>query len=298
MPVVLEAVLPVFIAAAVGFAIRKRVSIDVKTLSVLNIYVFIPSLVFANLSRQPITWELFGKIAVGAAAITGLLTIAHTAVARLRHMTPAMTSAFMLTMFPNLGNFGLPVCKFAFGDSGLAIAVVVMVCGSFLQNSLGVFFAVRSRHGRSNSLLQVLAFPMVYAFVAALLVQRSGVPVPDILIRPIDLLADAAIPVQLVLLGAKVAETRLFMNTNMALACSLRLIVSPLIAIILTHFIGLENLAASVFIVQMSGPIAVGMAVYGVQFDVEPGFLASAVSWSFLFSLLTVSVILFILMRV
>jgi predicted permease len=60
--------------------------------------------------------------------------------------------------------------------------------------------------------------------------------------------------------------------------------------------VGLEGLPGKVFILQMSGPIAVGMAAFGVQFDVAPRFLASAVCLTSLLSVISVSAILYFLM--
>ena len=58
----------------------------------------------------------------------------------------------------------------------------------------------------------------------------------------------------------------------------------------------LRGLEAGVFVVQVSGPTAVWMAVFGVQFEVKPAFLASVVSWSFLFSVVTMPVLLYIVL--
>jgi ABC-type transporter Mla maintaining outer membrane lipid asymmetry permease subunit MlaE len=40
------------------------------------------------------------------------------------------------------------------------------------------------------------------------------------------------------------------------------------------------------------------MAVYGVQFEVSPRFLASVVGWTFLLSIATVAIVLLILRHV
>jgi len=79
-----------------------------------------------------------------------------------------------MTMFPNLGNFGLPVCLFAFGQEGLAFAIVVMVIGSFLQNSIGIYFAQRAHHGAGEAFRRVFRFPMMYAFILAIVFQKTG----------------------------------------------------------------------------------------------------------------------------
>ncbi len=292
---ILSAVVPVFLIAGVGFAIRKAFPIHLKTLSVLNIYVLIPSLVFGNLSKRALDWTVFGKIALAAFFMVLAMGTALSVIAKFRRMEPQLESAFLMTMFANLGNFGLPVVLFAFGDDALSLAVVVMVCGGFLQNSIGLYFAQRSRHNALASGLQVFRFPMIYAFAAALVFQRAGWHLPLPAERAVDITAAAAIPIQLLIVGATLAETRLEVSTEVFIASAMRLAAAPILALGVSATIGLGAEASRVFVLQMSGPVAVGMAVYGVQFDLKPGFLASAVAWTFVLSAISVSVVLAVL---
>ncbi len=275
---------------------RSLRALDAKTLSSLNIYLFIPALVFTSLSRRELEWNVFAGFALGCVCMVLGMWAVLGLIAWRRGLEGDARSAFLMTMFMNLGNFGLPVCKFALGDDGLALAVVVMVCGSFLQNSVGLYFAQRSRLGMGTSLLRVFYFPMVYAFALALACQRTGWQPPVAVFRAIEITADAAIPVQLIVLGVKLAETRLDTGADIFLASAMRLCGGPLLAVGIAGLVGLEGLAAKVFILQMSGPVAVGMAVFGIQFDVAPRFLASAVSLTFLLSVFSVSAVLYYLM--
>jgi hypothetical protein len=282
----------VFLIAGVGFAIRKVFPVDLKTLSVLNIYILIPSLVFASLSKRAVDWTIFGKVALAALLMVLALGGVLTAIARFRRMEPQLESAFLMTMFANLGNFGLPVVLFAFGEEALTLAVVVMVCGGFLQNSVGLYFAQRSRHNALTSALHVFRFPMIYAFAVALVFQRTGWGLPVPIERAVDITGTAAIPMQLLIVGATLAETRLEVGADVFIATAVRLAGAPVIALAVSALIGLEGQAARVFILQMSGPVAVGMAVYGVQFDLKPGFLASVVAWTFILSSVSISILL------
>ena len=286
------AIVPIFLVAAAGFGVRRVLPLDARTLSGLNIYLFIPALVFAKLSRAAITWSMFGRIAAAVCLVTALMWVLLGLVAHYQHIEGSDRSAFLMTMFPNLGNFGLPIALFAFGEEGLVVATVVMVCGSFVQNSLGLYFSQRSYLTPRSAFLHIFRYPMVYAFVLAMIFQRTAWSVPEMLFRAVDITADAAIPVQLMILGIKLAETRLETTSNVFLATSLRLIAAPAVASVVVAVIGLHGLPAQVFIVQMSGPVAVGMAAYAVQFNCRPGFMASVVSWTFLLSILTVSLLL------
>ncbi|MFO7975313.1 MAG: AEC family transporter, partial [Candidatus Hydrogenedentota bacterium] len=130
---VLSAVLPVFLVAGAAYTVRRAIPLHVKTLSTLNLYLLIPCLVFSGLSRRVIEWGLFARYAGAVLAVTVLMLTLLYSVARLRKLEGPQQSAFLLTQFPNLGNFGLPLVLFAFGQETLPLGILVLVCGSFLQ---------------------------------------------------------------------------------------------------------------------------------------------------------------------
>ncbi len=295
MTAVVSAVLPVFIVAGFGFAVRRITHLHLKTLSALNAYILIPSLVYNGISKHTIDWSLFLRIAGGVALSAGVVGLILAVLASRNGMATPLRSAFLMTMFPNLGNFGLPIVLFAFGSDALPYGVLIMVCGGFLQNSIGLYLAQRGTHSAMRALTGVFKFPMIYAFAAAMLAQRFGFHFPEAFDRALQISGDGVIPVQLLILGATVAETRLQVGVNVFLACAARLLLGPLVAWGVAWMVGMHGLAANVFILQMSGPVAIGMAAYGVQFDLEPGFLSSVVSWTFLLSVATVTLVLTLL---
>jgi malate permease and related proteins len=298
MGAVLSAVIPVFLVAGAGYAIRRRLALDTRTLSSVNIYVLLPCLVFSSLSGRLIEWSLFGRFAGAMLVLTVAMTLLLLAISRIRGLAGIDNNAFLLTQFPNLGNFGLPLVIFAFGEKTRPYAVMILVCGSLIQNTYGMYLAQRSHHNALGALRRIFAFPVLYAFAIALLFQRLGWHLPIPLKNAVDLLADAAIPIQLLLLGIKLAETRLETSPGVFIAACMRLCVGPVLALCAAKLLGLSDLPAKVFVLQASGPVALGVAVFGVQFNVKPRFLASTVSVSLLLSLVTVSALLYFLMHI
>lgn len=294
---ILSPIVPIFIVAASGYGLRQYIPLDGQTLSALNVYLLMPVLVFDSLSEHRIEWGVYGRYVVASVLMLAIMGCVLGFIARLRGMKGQMYSAFMMTLFMNLGNFGLPVSKFAFGDEGLALAVIVMVACMFFQNAMGLFFAHQGSHGSAKALLQVFRFPLIYAFILALLFQYMGWGLPVMLGRAVSLTAGATIPIQLLILGICIAETRLETGADVFIASGARLVIGPIAGMGAAWLSGLDGLAAQVFILQMSGPVAVTMAVFGVQFNVRPAYLASVVTWTFLLSLVSVSAVLWVLFR-
>jgi hypothetical protein len=293
---VYSAILPVAVVAGVVFALRRAFPLDSKTLSTLNIYVGVPALAYFTLSRNPVDWgmlgRLFGAMGFFLAAMLAVLWVA----ARIGRFDNALSNAFYMTAFVNLGNYGVPVCAFAFGEGeGQRIAILIMMCGILYQNTVGVFFAQRSRHGIGRSIVRVFKLPIVYALFLGVIAQRTDFALPLVAARAVELVAEAAIPLQLICLGAQLGETTLQRSPEAFLASGFRLLAGPVVAMLAAFVLGLTGVYFDVFILQLSGPVAVGMAVYGIQFDVKPAFLSSVVAWTFIFSFITVALVLYAL---
>ena len=76
-------------------------------------------------------------------------------------------------MIPNTGNVGIPLCFLAFGELGLAYAIIVYTIVSLTQFTLGVAIAAGS-----FSLLELAKNSLIYAVLAALLVMLTNFQLP------------------------------------------------------------------------------------------------------------------------
>lgn len=295
MSQIIAAIAPIFIVALLGYVLRRRQLLDARTLATVNIFLFIPALVFSNIYERDIAGGVFARIAVASVLVMAGMVVVLGGLSRLLKLRDAESGAFMMTMFPNLGNFGLPVALFALGEEGLAFAVVVMVVGSALQNSFGIYYAQRAQHGAFQALFRIFLYPMIYAFILALVLRHTGLQVPLAVSRAVRILADAAIPVQLLILGIQIAETRVESGRNVFVATAVRLLCGPALGVLAALSVGLYGVAGRAFVLQMAGPVAVGMAAYGIQFNVAPRFLSSVVAWTFFLSFLTIGLLLYFL---
>lgn len=294
---VFAAILPVFLAAGVGYLAGLRFSLDVKTLTTLNVYVLLPLLIFESLYTRDIDWGAFGGLAMASLLCLAVMLAALWVAGRFRGLAGRDQNALLMTAFMNLGNFGLPVAKFAFGDEGLAYAVLVLLIGSFLQNSIAIYLA--QHQGGWKGVVQVFRLPIVYAFLLAFLFQQGEWGLPTFLARTVTMFADAAIPLQLLILGTSLAQTKVQTGVDVMLATGLRLVAGPLVAALSAFVIlRLDGLPAKVFVLLYSGPVAVSMVIYAIQFDIRPRFISSVVFWSFLLSLGSVTAVLWVLFRI
>ena len=291
LAIFVQNILPIFIVACIGFLIVRYLEADVRTLSRVTIYVLTPCLLFDVLVTSDVSADEFGRLTLLAlGTILGIGLIAWLAARALR-LDRVMTSAFMVVvMFANGGNYGLPLTLFVFGQEALARATIYFVVSIVLTYTIGIFLASSGRRSLGEALLSVLRIPSIYASAAAIVVIFTGVATPSLLMRPIKLLGDAAIPVMILVLGmqleraVKPARLRL-----VGLAVGLRLIVSALLGLLLAQFLGLGGAARQAGVLQSAMPVAVVTTILAVEFEVEPAFVTSVVFLSTTLSPLTLT---------
>ena len=292
-------ILPIFLVAAVGYLLARRVGASVKTLSSVAFNALSPCLVFDQLVTSHITGSEFGRMATFCVLLTLAMGVAAgLAAIPLRLNRPTLISFLLVVMFSNSGNYALPVVLFAFGREGLAYASVYFVVSAIVLYTLGVFVAASGHGNVRQALAGVVRVPALYAVAAAALILTTHTSVPLPVMRPITLLSDAAIPVMLLILGMQFE--RAVMPDRPAvvtLAVGLSLVAAPVIALALTMLLGLSGVARQVAIVCASMPAAVITTVLALEFDLDAGFATSSVFLSTLLSPFTLVLLIAYLQR-
>ena len=101
------------------------------------------------------------------------------------------------------------------------------------------------------------------------------------------------IPVMLFTLGIQMGELdKIKINFNVFAASTVRLIVSPLVAILLVPFFGIEGIERSSGIIQSAMPAAVLASIIAMEYKLCPQFVTTTVLFSTIFSILTLTVLL------
>lgn len=290
----LDDVLPIFIVAAVGFALARGLTADVRTLSRVTFNALSPCLVFHLLVTSNIGLSDFTRMAVLATvAVLGIGLVARVAVMPWRLERPVLMAFLLVVMFTNSGNYGLPVVLFAFGREALAHASVYFVVNAALTYTVGVFLASSGRQSFPRALRGILRVPTVYGVLAAAVVVATGATVPPALMRPIELLSGAALPAMLLVLGMQLERGAWPERPSLAvLAVGLSLIVTPLIALAAAALLGLTGAARQAAILQSAMPSAVLTTIIALEFDVAPTFVTACVMLSTLLSPITITVII------
>ena len=290
-------ILPVFLIILSGFILEKFARLDFRTLTCCSLYLFSPCLVFATLMKRPVEFALARDLFLFMILYTAILLTVTVAVGRLLKMEKDAQGALCLTtVMMNVGNFGLPLSFFAFGQDGLDVSVLTFILFNIPLSTLAIVIAQGARVPLHQALANTAKIPIFHAVILAFLLKAMSVTVPDFLLNPIDLLGQAAVPLMLSLLGMQLARTRLLVQPGfLTLASSIRLILAPLVALALAQLFDLQGLTRNVVVLQTSTPSAVLPLLYSLRFGTRPDLVASAIFVTTLLSAGTLTVLLYLL---
>lgn len=292
-----QVVLPVFMVFAAGFILQRAFMLDIRSVSSVAIYIMTPCLVFRTFYLSPLDSDYLYMV-IFALLLMFSLIYSTKIYTKARKISVNEESGLILsTAFMNVGNYGTPIILFAYGQLAFELAVSFMVLQSIIMNIFGVYYAAKGKSPVSGAVLAVFKMPATYATVIALLMNVLDVPVPGNLFLTIDMIAEAAIPTVMLILGMQLAmiQWKGFQWERISIAITIRMVLSPILAYIIILFLPIDELLRNVLIVSAAMPSAATIVMYAVKFDAEPKLVSTITLMTTLFSLFSITFIIWIL---
>ena len=291
-----NAIFPILLMATIGALLGRIVTVDVRSIGRLALFVFSPALIFAYLYDAEIpSVDVINILTFQAVWLPALYIFCFVLcfVAKLKEQHRA--TMLLTTMFMNAANYGLPVALFAFGSAGLERALIFAVPQHLMSGTLAVYIAASGSVGAKQALIAVTKMPTFYAVIAALVLNILNLGLPSAISTPVGLLADAAIPTMVIVLGIQLTNVSLKDDLLAAgVASIVRLIVSPVLALGATLILGIDGITQQVLIVLAGMPTAVYTTILATEFQTRPKQVTSAVASSTLLSIITVTTLVWL----
>ena len=192
-------VAPVFICTIIGyFWARSSTPFSAEFVSRVVMNIGAPCLVVSTINGVEISGNEFYAVALAAVliflgtAIIGVLTIALSG-GTIRSLLPTV-------VFPNNGNMGLPLCFFAFGEEGLALALAFFLVQMTALMSGGVALMSHNNNGFAAAIKDLAVLPLIHSIVIAIILLGTGIELPGWIDSTLGLLGGLTIPLMLITL--------------------------------------------------------------------------------------------------
>jgi malate permease and related proteins len=291
--------LPILLVAGAGFSLGKLLTVDSRSLGRVVFYVFSPLLVFDLMLKSELNLrQAMTTVGYTASVIFIIGTIAFLLGKAFQLERTTLLAVILTVSFGNTGNYGLPLVKFAFGTEALAVASLFYVTTTILFNTVGVVIASLGHTGLKSALLGLFRIPVVYGVLLALVIKGIGIQLPLPLARTIEIAANGAIPLMLVLLGLELTRIE-WSHSIRALGLSVvtKLVIAPIVGILLAGVFGLQGAERQANIVETAVPAAVVTTVVATEYNLRPSLVTAMVFIGTLLSPLTITPLLVYLAR-
>lgn len=279
---VLTTVAPVFLLAAVGYAwVKAGFDYRVEFVTRLSMTLSVPCLIFVALMRTTVDPRALATISIAAAVAYGILTVVFWGVVLAGRIDRRTYLAPLI--FGNTGNIGLPIALFAFGDTGLGLAVVVFAVMAVMSFTIGIWMVAGG-----GSPLRVLKEPLVGATLLGGLFLWQGWTTPDWITNTLELTGQMAIPLMLITLGVAVARLHPKGLAKAAVLSVLKVVVSTAVGWGVGRFFGLDEVAFAVLVLQVATPVAVTSYLIAEKYRADAESVAGFVVVSTLISVVAI----------
>jgi malonate transporter len=259
-----------------GWLLGRRGTLGTGALPVMGRICFTvatPCLLFTTVAHANLHLLLSRAALVAAATATACALVAIVMLALVWHRAASdVVVGTLAASYVNAGNLGLPLAVYLLGD---AVAVVPPLLFQLLVIA-PIAFTVLDSHGATTSpglvgiAAQTVRNPIIVGSLSGLLLAALPWTLPALLFGPFTLIGAAAAPLALLLFGMSIAAPRAggeaTRGRELVLVTVLRTVVSPCLALLLGHLLGLHGAALLTVVTMAALPTAQNVLVYATQY--------------------------------
>lgn len=293
-----EVLLPIFMIIIAGFLLQKKFSFNLETLTKIQLYLLIPSLIFLNIANSQLQNNLILEITSFTVILFFILMFISFIVAKFFKLNRKKEKAFMnAVILRNQGNFGIPLITLVFLTTGnefpLAVHMIALFTTNLLLNTVGLYNASSGTYTSKEAIINVLKLPMIYVVLLGFVFKGLQIGIPSPIESSLSILANGVVPLALLTLGAQLSNAKLsLINKTLPIAVILRLIISPLIAYAMTLIMGMSGEMARVLILGAAAPTAVNSVLLAIEFKGDAEYASETVFLTTLLSTITVTIVI------
>jgi malate permease and related proteins len=271
-------ILPVIAIAAIGYIWSKMSRpFDNALVTQLVSMIGSPCLVASALTSLHVEPASLGAMALATILVFAGMFVIGFAV--LKVMGLPMHSYLPAVVFSNAGNMGVPLALFAFGESGLALAVVYFAFSATLQFTAGMSIAAGTASAK-----HLLRMPVLYAVAGSAVVIVTGVEVPAFVGNTLQILGGLTIPLMLLALGVSLGSLKIRSLPRNLFLSLVRMIGGFAMSLLVAWALDLPPMARGVLLIQASMPVAVFNYLFAQYYNRRPEDVAAMVIISTLLS--------------
>jgi predicted permease len=295
---ILATIVPVFVVIFLGLFARKIgfiTDVFIEHANRIVYYIAIPVMIFSSISKATLKTQL--NLPVIAICLLSMIvcTIIVWGFSLYFKIRASQAGSFIQSSFHcNLGYIGLAMVFYYLDDDGFVRAAIIAGFMMILQNLMGVVvlqFHRNSKGSRLNGfdmLKKTMTNPVVLSALAGILFSLTGLKMPIIVDRSLEILKGMALPLALIIIGASLSFEKLKPRLRLALIAGLvKIMMLPAIGYVLFILFKIQLFDYLPGLILLASPTATIAYIMGTQMEGDPDLAAAAISISTTLSSLT-----------
>lgn len=272
----------IFVVIAVGYLLGRLGTLGSQGQFVLGRLVFFvatPALLFTTLASSDLSVIFSPTLAVASATAFAVGAL-YVVVAKiwLNRPLPELTIGALSASYVNSANLGIPIAVFVLGDATFVAPLLLFQIVVYSPIALTILdlTALRGADAEKLSLIDTVTAPfknpIVLAGAVGLIVALIGWVPPRPLMQPFELIGATSVPGALLafglsLYGVRVLEKGSSPRRDVALASTLKIVVQPVLAYLMAHFLlGIDGHQLFAIVVVSTLPTAQNVFIYASRY--------------------------------
>lgn len=296
--IILDVILPILILMLIGAILQRKFQFNLKRLSTLITYCLMPAAVFVNIYDIRIEIDLLLQIIYYLMLYSLSLIIVSHFISKILKLENGESAALKNSIsLMNSGNYGLPVSQLIFSQNpvGVSIQIFIVIFQNLLTYSYGIYNLLSATKTIGGIIQSFLRLPVFHALVLGILFQSFTIQLPNSILLPLNQLANGFVAIALILLGAQLSNIKLnFFHRVITWALIGRLLMGPLVALAMIYLLNIDGIIAQSLFIASSFPTSRNTSTIAMEYQIEPELHAQIVLFSTLFSIVTVTVVIYL----
>ncbi len=288
-----EVLFPVFFIIGIGYWYGKKdPKFNTNFITTFAGNFGLPAIIFYSLTSTNISIELFLRFSFYITLY--VLIFALIGVVILKILNKDIYRLLPPLILPNTGNMGMPLCLFAYGKMGLAIATAATAMILVFHFTVNILLA-----SKKFSFKPLLNCIPVYALLVSLIFVYFKIPSPKFLENATFLIGYSTIFLVLMSLGVALSKLKVFSFKETLIYSIIRVVIGPIIGFSFVKFFNLSGVEAGVMFIQASMPSAILTYLVSKIYSTKKisDSIASTVALSTFMSFFTLIVVVFISLK-
>ncbi|GGC09213.1 permease [Oxalicibacterium flavum] len=305
------ALFSVIFIIAIGFGLAKMKWVRqeaIRDLSNLVFYVLTPALLFRTMMGVKLTELDYAPIAVYFLAVV----IVFAVTLLMQGLTTLSSARALAHTFSNTVMIGIPLVGLVYGQEGLiALFTLISIHALVLMTGGTIVFELAAarqagREGVSHSMGRTLAVavknsilhPVPIPIIAGVIYAQTGLPLPNMVDQPLQLMGQALGPMALLLVGVTLAYSKLSGNMLAALRIAIvKTVIHPAVFIACAWLLGLRGIPMAAMAMAAALPVGANVFLFTQRYQVAEDEVSASIALSTMLAFVSLPVILILLQR-